>query len=130
MDDLGRFIVIYLDDVTVYSKYDEKHLQHLRRVFEKCRKFGISLNPKKILFGLEEGKLLGHIISKDEIKIHPSRIEAIQKAEHPRNIKELQYFIGKINFLRIFIPNLAEILRNIINMLKKDTKIKWNTESK
>jgi hypothetical protein len=57
-------------------------------------------------------------------------IEAIQKVEHPRNIKELQSFIGKINFLRRFIPNLAEILRNITNMLKKDTKIKWNTESK
>jgi hypothetical protein len=130
VDELGIFIVIYLDDVSIYSKYDEEHFLHLRRVFEKCRKFGISLNPKKILFGLEEGKLLGHIISKDGIKIDPSRIEAIQKVEHPRNIKELQSFIDKINFLRRFIPNLAELLRNITNMLKKDTKIKWNTESK
>jgi hypothetical protein len=130
VDETGKFIVIYLDDVTVYSKSDEEHFLHLRRVFEKCRKFGISLNPKKILFGLEEGKLLGHIISKDGIKIDPSRIEAIQKVEHPRNIKELQSFIGKINFLRRFIPNLVELLRNITNMLKKDTKIKWNAESK
>jgi hypothetical protein len=52
VDERGWFIVIYLDDVTVYSKYDEEHLQHLRRVFEKCRKFGISLNPKKTLFSL------------------------------------------------------------------------------
>jgi hypothetical protein len=74
VEELGIFIVIYLDDVTVYSQSDEEHLRHLRRVFKKCRKFGISLNPKKILFGLEEGKLLGHIISKDGIKIHPSRI--------------------------------------------------------
>jgi hypothetical protein len=130
VDELGRFIVIYLDDVTVYSKSDEEHLQHLRRVFEKCRKFGISLNPKKTIFGLEEGKLLGNIISKYGIKIDPNRIVAIQKLEHPRNIKELQSFIGKIIFLRRFIPNLAELLRNITNMLKKDTKIKWNTESK
>jgi hypothetical protein len=130
VDELGRFIVVYLDNVTVYSQSDEEHLQHLKLVFEKCKKFGISLNPMKILFGLEEGKLLGHIISKDGIKIDPSRIEAIQKLEHPRNIKELQSFIGKINFLRRFIPNLAELLRNITNMLKKDTKIKWNTESK
>jgi hypothetical protein len=130
VEELGKFIVIYLDDVTVFSQSDDEHLRHLRRVFEKCRKFGISLNPKKSLFGLEEGKLLGHIISKDGIKIDPSRIEAIQKLEHPRNIKELQSFIGKINFLRRFIPNLAELLRNITNMLKKDTKIKWDTESK
>jgi hypothetical protein len=99
-------------------------------VFEKCRKFGISLNPKKSLFGLEEGKFLGHIISKDGIKIDPDRIEAIQKLEHQRNIKELQSFIGKLKFLRRFIPNLAELLRNITNMLKKYTKIKWDTESK
>jgi hypothetical protein len=129
VDELGRFIVVYMDDVTVYSQSDDEHLKHLRRVFEKCRKFGISLNPKKSLFGLEEGKLLEHIISKDGIKIDPSRIEASQKLEHPRNIKELQSFIGKINFLRRFIPDLAELLRNITNMLKKDTKIKWNIES-
>jgi hypothetical protein len=130
MDEIGRFIVIYLDDVIVYSKSDEEHLQHLRRVSEKCRKFGISLNPKKTLFGLEEGKLLGHIISKDGIKIDPSKIVAIQKLDHPRNIKELQSVIGKINFMRRFIPDLAELLRNITNMLEKDTKIKWNTEAK
>jgi hypothetical protein len=73
---------------------------------------------------------LGHIISKDRLKIDPNIIESIQKLEHPRNIKELQSFIGKINFLRRFIPNLAELLRNITNMLKKDTKIKWDIESK
>jgi hypothetical protein len=70
------------------------------------------------------------MISKDGIKIDPNRIESIQKIDHPRNIKELQYFIGKINFLRRFIPNRVEILRNITNMLKKDTKIKWTIEAK
>jgi hypothetical protein len=85
--ELGKFIIIYLDDVTVFSQSDDEHLRHLLRVFEKCRRFGISLNPKKILFVLEEGKLLGHIISKDGIKIDFSRIEGIQKLKHPRNIK-------------------------------------------
>jgi hypothetical protein len=79
VEELGKFIVIYLDDVTVFSQSNDEHLQHLRRVFEKCRKFGISLNPKKSLFRLEEGKLLGNIISKDGIKIDPSRIKATQK---------------------------------------------------
>ena len=124
VDELGRFIFIYLDDVTIYSKFNDEHLQHLRRSFEKCGKFRISLNPNKSLFSLEEGNLLGHIISKDEIKIDPNIIEDILKIDNPRNIKELQSFIGKITFLRRFIPNLAQILRNITNMLKKDTKIK------
>ena len=69
--------MIYLDDIIVYYKIDEEHLLHLRRVFEKCMRFGISLNPKKTLFSLEEGKILGHIISKEGIRIDPSRIEAI-----------------------------------------------------
>lgn len=112
------------------KKTYEEHLAHMRKVFEKCRKFGISLNPKKPLFGLEEGKLLGHIISKDGIIIDPNRIEGILKISHPRNMKELQSFIGKTNFLRRFIPNLVEVLRNITNMLKKDTRIKWNIEAK
>ena len=51
-ENIGYFIVIYLDDITVYSKTDEEHLAHLRKVFEKCRKYGLSLNPKKTLFGL------------------------------------------------------------------------------
>jgi hypothetical protein len=130
MEESGKFLVVYLDDVTVFSQSDGEHLRHLRRVFEKCRRFGISLNPKKCLFGLEEGKLLGHIISKEGIKIDPSRIEAILKLEHTRNLKELQSFIRRINFLRRFIPNLVELLRNITNMLRKDVKIKWDSESR
>ena len=51
-EELGFFIIIYLDDVTVFSKTDEEPLEHLRKVFEKCKNFGISLNPKKTLFGL------------------------------------------------------------------------------
>jgi len=130
MEESVKFFVVYLDDVTVFSQSDDEHLRHLQRFFEKCRRFGISLNPKKCLFGLEEGKLLGHIISKEGIKIDPRRIEAILKLEHPRNLKELQSFIRRINFLRRFIPNLAELLRNITNMLRKDVKIKWDSDSR
>ena len=62
--EIHEFLVIYLDDITLFSKTDNEHLDHLRQVFIKCRKYGISLNPQKSLFGLEEGKLLEHIISK------------------------------------------------------------------
>jgi hypothetical protein len=62
VEEKDNFIVIYLDDIIVYSNSDSEHLQHLKQVFEKCKKFGISLNPKKSNFALEEGKLLGDII--------------------------------------------------------------------
>ena len=125
-----EFLVIYLDEITVFSKTNNEHLDHLRQVFIKCRKFGISLNPKKILFGLEEVKLLGHIISKKGIIIDPATIEEIINISPPRNIKELQAFLGKINFLRRFISNLAEIIREINNMLKKNSVLKWAVEAK
>ena len=117
--EIHDFLVIYLDDITVFSKLDNQHLDHLRQVFIKCVKFGISLNPKKSLFGLEEGKFLGHIISKDGIRIDHPRIEAILQIKHPRNNKELQAFLGKINFLRRFISNLAKLIRSLNNTLKR-----------
>ena len=129
-EDIGYFIVIYLDDITVFSKTNEEHLVHFRKVFEKCRKYGLSLNPKKTLFGLQEGKLLGHIIFVEGIKIDPKRIEGILQISHPRNIQALQSFIGKNNFLRRFIPNLAELLRSITNILKKEIGFKWTLEAK
>ena len=78
----------------VYSKYDREHLRHLEKVFMKCRKFGISLNRKKSNFALEEGKLLGHIISKDGIKIDPERASSILKVGEPMSKKEIQSFLG------------------------------------
>ena len=124
------FVVIYLDDIIVYSKSDQDHLKHIKQVFQKCRMFGISLNPKKSNFALEEGKLLGHIISKDGIKIDPSRVEAIQKIEIPRSKEEVQSFIGRVSFLKIFILNFVEIMKHITSMLIKDNEIKWTIEAR
>jgi hypothetical protein len=58
-----KFVVIYLDDITIFSKSDKDHLIHLKQTFEKCRKFSLSLNPKMSHFAMLEGKLLGHIVS-------------------------------------------------------------------
>ena len=116
-----KFVVIYQDDITVFSKSDEDHLKHLRQFFVKCRKFGSSLNPKKSHFSMTEGKLLGHIVSAEGIKIDLERVKAILKISIPRNKKEIQSFVGKINFLRCFIPNFAEIVKHITQMLKKDS---------
>ena len=66
-----KFVLIYLDDITVFSSSHKDHLQHLKKFFLKCRQFGISVNPKKSQFALEEGKLLGHIVSAAGVKIDP-----------------------------------------------------------
>jgi hypothetical protein len=125
-----KFMVIYLDDITIFSKYDDEHLHHLKQTFKKCRRYGIYLNPKKYHFSMHEGKLLCHIVSEGGIKIDTERVEAIQKIDIPRNKKAIQSFIGRINFLRRFIPNFSEIIKLITNMLKKDAEIKWTLEAK
>jgi hypothetical protein len=62
-------MVIYLDDITIFLKFDDEHLQHLEQIFQKCRRYGISLNPKNIIFSMLEGKLLGQIIYVGGIQI-------------------------------------------------------------
>jgi hypothetical protein len=79
-----KFVVIYLDDITVFSRSDKEHFYHLRKVFLKCRRFVLSLNPKKYLFSMQEGKLLGHIVSTEGVRIDSSRVEAIQTLSLPR----------------------------------------------
>ena len=123
------FLVVYLDDLMVFSKSIEEHMHHLKTVFQKCRKYGLSLNPKKSLFAMEEGKLLVNIISKDGIRIDPACVQAVQQIDLPRNKKEIQSFNGKMNFLCRFVPNLVEHLREMTNMLKKDSQVKWKEEA-
>jgi hypothetical protein len=125
-----KFVVIYLDDITIFSRSDEEHCHHLKKVFLKCRRFGLSLNPKKYLFSMQEGKLLGHIVSAVGVKIDPRRVEAIQSLSLPRSRKEVQSFLGKINFLRRFISNFVELVKYITTMLRKGNEVKWTTESR
>ena len=95
-----KFVVIYLDDIIVFSQPDEEHLKNLKQTFLKCRKYGLSLNPKKSHFAVQEGKILGHLVSADGIIIDLERVKAILKMSLPRRKKDFQSFIGKINFLR------------------------------
>ena len=87
VEEKGKFVVIYMDEITVYSRSDREHIHHLEKNFIKCRKFGISLNPKKSNFELEEGKFLGHISSKYGIKIDLERDSAILQVGEPRSKK-------------------------------------------
>ena len=72
---------------------------------------------------MKEGNILGHRVSKEGVRIDPERVKPIENIGLPRKKKEVKYFLGKINFLRIFIPNSVELLKHITNMLKKNTYI-------
>jgi hypothetical protein len=79
---------------------------------------------------MKEGKLLGHIVSAEGVRIYSSKVEAIQTLSLPRSKKEVQSFLGKINFLRRFMSNFAELVKYITTMLRKGSEIKWTTESR
>ena len=81
---IGHSVVVYLDDVMIFSKKREEHAFHLKQIFERCRKYGISLNPRKCVFPVIEGKLLGHVVSKKGISIDPERIKAIEQIPLPQ----------------------------------------------
>ena len=130
-DEKDKILVIYLDNITIFSKYDEEHVTHLLRTFKKCRKFGISLNPKKSFFAMKEGNFLRNTISQEGIKIDPKRIKDIRKIQLPGNPKEeVQSFLGKVNFLIIFNAPFAETVKYITNMLGNDQEIWWMPESR
>jgi hypothetical protein len=100
---IGDCVVVYMDSFIVFSKENTNHITQMRKVFNRCRRYGISLNPKDSVFVVDEGKMLGFIVSKEGIMIEPERIEAISKIPPPYNKKSMQSFVGKINFVRSII---------------------------
>jgi hypothetical protein len=110
-------------------KKQKDHLSHLMIVFERCRKYGISLNPKKSVFGIDEGKLLGHVASKGGVSIDPERVQSIKDVRPPLNKKSLQSFFRKINFIRRFVPNFAERIKPMSALLKKDVTFRWDDKA-
>jgi hypothetical protein len=98
-------------------------------MFDRCRQLGISLNPKKSLMGMFEAKLLGHIVSKG-VRIDLERVHGIQEIPLPSNKKAIQSFLGQIGFVHRFTPNFAEIVKPIIDMLKKGHDLTWSEEAK
>ena len=86
-----------------FLRDQKSHAQHLEQAFIKCKWYKISLNPKKSIFAVDEGKLLGHVISKEGWAIYPDRVKAINNLSLPSNKKSLQSFLGQINFVKRFI---------------------------
>ena len=121
---INKYVVVYLNDIIVYSKNQEDHVPYLKAIFERCRRYGISLNPKKSIFSMEEGTLLRFVICPEGITIYLGRIEAIKAIVLPHNNKDMQYFLGKINFVRRFISDFPEIVKPLQEMIKKDCNFK------
>eukprot|EP00253_Pinus_taeda_P010665 PITA_10665 len=127
---INRTIVVYLDDITVFSKERSNHLHDLNQIFQRYKKYGISLNPHKSFFALDQGKLLGFIVSKDGIYIDPDIIKEISEIPFPHNKKSMQSFLGQINFVKRFVPDFSQIILPLQTMIKKNSVFKWGLPEK
>lgn len=105
-DMIGHFVEVYVDDVVVKSSVST-HAEYLRQVFERTRKFKLKMNPLKCAFGVSAGQFLGFLIHQKGIEIQRSKSEAINQVKPPTCKKELQSFLGQVNYLRRFIANCA-----------------------
>ena len=131
-DLLGVILEVYIDDVVVKSSAAEPHLADLRLAFERMRKYGLKMNPLKCTFGVSAGNFLGFVIHEHGIEIDPKKIEAIQKVEAPKCKRDMQKFLGKVNYLRRLIVNLSGKISvfSPILRLKSDCEFAWGQSSK
>ncbi|GKV50531.1 hypothetical protein SLEP1_g57234 [Rubroshorea leprosula] len=126
-DMIGRFMEIYIDDVVVKSNEDEEHLEHLKLAFERMRKHGLKINPLKCAFGVSAGNFLGYLVHERGLEVDQNKARAVSEAQPPRSKKELQRFLGQVNFLRRFISNLTGKTRvfSPLLKLKSEADFKW-----
>lgn len=118
-------ILAYLDDIIICSSDFESHLTDLDVTFQKLKDIGFHLNREKCFFCKPEVKYLGHILTKEGIKIDPEKTSAIMKRPRPKNLKQLMSFLQTCSWFRRFIPNFAKIAKPLSNLTKKSSKWKW-----
>ena len=124
----------YMDDCLIASSSEEEHMSDLRNFFERCRSFGVVINPAKCEFGRKEIEFLGHVISPSGIKPIPERTKAILNYEPPKDVLGLRRFLGLYNFYRRFVPSAARHLQKLNELLKghagkQNSPIEWTPET-
>ena len=125
---LDDFIVIYLDDIVVYSRTLEEHVKHLRLALEKLRGANLYLKPEKCEFGQKEIMFLGHYISEGRVRMDPKKIQAIVEWPTPKKVTELRSFLGLANYYRKFIKGFSKKCACLTDLLKKDRQWDWSQE--
>ena len=95
-DMMHKDVEVYVDDMMVKSKMREGHFEALDKFLARLEKYNLRLNPKKCVFGVTSGKLLGHIVSERGIEVDPDKIKAIQEMSVPKTEKDVRGFIGKL----------------------------------
>jgi len=127
-DQIGKTVEAYVDDIVVKSRRQEDHARDLLEVFTYLRKYGMCLNPEKWVFGVTEGKFLGFMISARGIEVNPEKVKAAVDFSPPRNVNEVQRFLGKVNYLSRFCSKLAERNLPFFDILRNARDFAWTEQ--
>ena len=130
MEFLDKFVMVFIDDILVYSNNEEEHKEHLRLVLGKLREHQLYAKFSKCEFWLKEVGFLGHVISGEGIVVDPTKVVTVTNWKAPTTVGEIRSFLGLAGYYRRFIENFSKIAKPMTELLKKDTKFKWAEECK
>src|ERR1043165_1741763 len=122
MEYLDKFVVVYLDDILIYSKNEEEHAEHLRLVLMKLREQRLYAQFPKCEFWLPEVTYLGHVISAKGIAVNLERVQAILDWTPPKSVKQVRSFLGFASYCRRFFETFYKVAKPLTEFLKKDKK--------
>ncbi|KAK2450171.1 hypothetical protein QL285_009303 [Trifolium repens] len=122
---LDKFVVVFIDDILVYSKNEEEHVEHLRLVLQVLRESKLYANPSKCEFWLEEVNFLGHVISREGIAVDPAKIDTVLSWKQPQTVTDVRSFVGLAGYYRRFIEGFAKIVAPMTQLTRKDQPFAW-----
>jgi hypothetical protein len=126
MPELDKFIVVFIDDILIYSKNLEYHARHLHVVLQRLRDHHLYAKFSKCEFWLDTVKFLGHTISSDSISVDPSKVQEVLDWKPPTSVHQIRNFLGLASYYRRFIPDFSRIAKPMTKLLKKGVKFSWN----
>jgi hypothetical protein len=128
MLELDKFVVVFIDDILIYSKNEEEHAKHLRIVLTRLWEHQLYAKFSKCTFWLEEIQFLGHVLSAKGIAVDPNKVEDILEWKPPTTVHQVRSFLGLAGYYRRFIPDFSKIVKPITGLLKNDTKFDWSSK--
>jgi len=123
-EDMQDIVTIYLDNITIHSKTVEEHFEHVQKVLKRLDEYKLKLNLDKCTWLTRKLKVLGKVIENGTINMDPELVEAIINRQAPKNVKQVQQFMGLVNYQRDFLPSLAKISQPLYNLIKSN--VPWN----
>ena len=122
---LKKFVVVYIDDILIFSKTEAEHQAHLRIVLDLLRKEKFYVCESKSMFAQTEVKYLGHIVDSRGIRPDPKKVEAVQSWPEPKSVTDVRSFLGLCNYFRKFMDHYSEVAIPLTNLTKKTVKFEW-----